>query len=454
MDLKPWTGVHFYMSIRSYVALVVASACLMALAVALLSASPSVAELGAIACFVIIGVLSHALLYRTAGSSSGSVAFIPFLAAAALSPTWITLVGVAGTVALVEYQSKRALLKALFNVAQFSVAVSVAILTLIMFGARSPLTFSNTPPASIVAYAVSFVLFLLTNSVAVSGAIAISERRKLNEVWRTNAISTALYDLISLPFAYGYAKIYAELGAGWAMALAVPLLGLRHFYRINWQLERTNRELLQLMVKAIEARDPYTSGHSRRVAEYATIIARAVGIKPKLVERIGMAALMHDVGKIHEDFAPILRKPSALTSDERAIMESHSERGAQLVATVSQLEDLVPIIRHHHERWDGTGYPARISGDGIPLGARIIMLADTIDAMTSDRPYRAALGEREVLSELTRMSGRQFDPHLCAAFLRSGAQLSLFDAVRRARADTSSSADQKATRRDVVALTA
>ena len=135
-------------------------------------------------------------------------------------------------------------------------------------------------------------------------------------------------------------------------------------------------------------------------------------------------------------------------------MESHSERGAQLVATVSQLEDLVPIVRHHHERWDGTGYPARVAGEAIPLGARVIMLADTIDAMTSDRPYRAALGEREVVAELTKMSGRQFDPHLCNAFLKSGAQISLFDAVRRARVSAISDAERAAPVRVIVALTA
>ena len=172
------------------------------------------------------------------------------------------------------------------------------------------------------AYATSFLVFLGANTLLVCGAVAIVDRRPLGEVWRKRIESTLLYDLMALPFAYGYARFYADNGAGWTLALAAPLMGVRQLYRTNWQLERTNQELLQLMVKAIEARDPYTSGHSRRVAEYASIIARAVGIKPKLVDRISMAALLHDVGKIHEDFAPILRKPSALTAEERSTMES------------------------------------------------------------------------------------------------------------------------------------
>ena len=151
----------------------------------------------------------------------------------------------------------------------------------------------------------------------------------------------------------------------------------------------------------------------------------------------------------------VLRRLKATHPHIRVIVFSvHSERGAQLVATVSQLEDLVPIIRHHHERWDGTGYPGRVSGEAIPLGARVIMLADTIDAMTSDRPYRAALGEREVVAELTRMTGRQFDPHLCSAFLKSSAQTSLFEAVRRARVNAGSNAERTSPIREIVALTA
>jgi putative nucleotidyltransferase with HDIG domain len=204
-----------------------------------------------------------------------------------------------------------------------------------------------------------------------------------------------------------------------ALGLAIPLLGARQLYKANRQLETINQELLELMVKAIEARDPYTSGHSRRVAHYSKIIARALGLGSKQVDRVATAALLHDVGKIHEVFAPILRKPGKLTSDEWAIMQTHPAKSAELVSTVSHLRDLVSAVRHHHENWDGSGYPDGLSEEAIPLESRIIMFADTIDAMTSDRPYRAALGEADVRAELIRMKGRQFDPDICDALLSS-----------------------------------
>jgi HD-GYP domain-containing protein (c-di-GMP phosphodiesterase class II) len=124
------------------------------------------------------------------------------------------------------------------------------------------------------------------------------------------------------------------------------------------------------------------------------------------------AALLHDVGKIHEEFAPILRKPGRLTDEEFAVMRTHSEKGAVLVGKVSQFEDLIPAVRGHHEAWDGSGYPQGLKGDAIPLWARIITIADTIDAMTTNRPYRLALTPEAVRDELQKHAGRQFDPRI------------------------------------------
>jgi putative nucleotidyltransferase with HDIG domain len=211
-----------------------------------------------------------------------------------------------------------------------------------------------------------------------------------------------------------------------AFFFAVPLLGLRQLYKVTGDLEQTNRELLELMVAAIEARDPYTSGHSRRVADKARLIARAIGLREKEIERIAAAALLHDVGKIHEVFGPILSKPGRLTAEEQIIMRTHPVKSAELAGTVTQLRDVVPLIRHHHENWDGTGYPDGLKADGIPLGSRIIMFADTIDAMTTDRPYRAALDAPAVRKELLRFRGTQFDPSICDALLRSSEYSKLF----------------------------
>jgi putative nucleotidyltransferase with HDIG domain len=199
--------------------------------------------------------------------------------------------------------------------------------------------------------------------------------------------------------------------------MAFPMLGVRQLYKAVFDLERINEELLQLMVAAIEARDPYTSGHSQRVARYSRVIARVLGLSSRQVEEIGTAALLHDVGKIHEEFAPILRQPRKLTAAEFEVMKTHSAKGATLVAKVSHFKSIVPAVRGHHEAWSGRGYPDGLAGDAIPLGARVIAIADTIDAMTTVRPYRPPRSMDEVRHELMRVAGVQFDPRMCAQIL-------------------------------------
>src|SRR5205807_9763634 len=152
------------------------------------------------------------------------------------------------------------------------------------------------------------------------------------------------------------------------------------------KLMQTKRDLLELMVKAIKARDPYTSEHSHRVSQYARILAKEARMSSKQVEQITTAALLHDVGKIYEDNAPLLRKEGKLTPEERRLLQSHPSRSAELVTTISKLKGPVAdAFRYHHENFDGSGYPDGVAGDNIPIGARIIMLADTLDAMTTDR---------------------------------------------------------------------
>jgi HD-GYP domain-containing protein (c-di-GMP phosphodiesterase class II) len=211
------------------------------------------------------------------------------------------------------------------------------------------------------------------------------------------------------------------------LGVILPLLFARHIYgQLNrlkdlfgeldvayGQLELNVREQLAMMVKAIEARDPYTSGHSRRVCGLSRAIATDLGLTPEKVEEIENAALLHDVGKIHAEFAPLLQKEGKLTDEEWAIMKTHSAKSAELVALFSRFQGyVVACVRHHHERWDGRGYPDGISAEAIPLGARIITIADTIDAMTTNRPYRNALPLEVVLSELNKGKSNQFDAAL------------------------------------------
>jgi putative nucleotidyltransferase with HDIG domain len=188
---------------------------------------------------------------------------------------------------------------------------------------------------------------------------------------------------------------------------------IRHIYGLYRKLQNSGRELLDLMVKAIEARDPYTSGHSVRVASLAKAIAQEAKMSAEEVELVYTAAILHDVGKIHEEFAPLLRKDSKLTPEETALLQTHSVKSADLVGIISGFRGVVQnAVRSHHERWDGGGYPDGLVAEEIPLGARIIMISDTTDAMTTDRPYRKKLPIDAVISELQKYRGTQFDPKL------------------------------------------
>jgi HD-GYP domain-containing protein (c-di-GMP phosphodiesterase class II) len=326
--------------------------------------------------------------------------------------------------------SRRAPIKVVFNTAASLFASCVVVITYRFLGGVSLLNLSEF---AFVPYLAAVAFFFAANSLTTSGIVALQEDKNPFGLWLKRLRSTFVYDLLSAPFVFVFAYIYVHFGPTGAAIFMIPILGARELYKKNWLLEKTNQELLELMVAAIEARDPYTSGHSRRVANMARVIGRAMGLRQREIDRIVVAALLHDVGKIHEVFGPILSKPGKLTTEESAIMRTHPIKSEELVRNVSSLSDILPLIRHHHENWDGSGYPDGLFGAAIPLGSRIIMFADTIDAMTTDRPYRSALGESAVRKELEKFRGKQFDPKIYDTLVASPLFSGLFEGTREPR---------------------
>jgi hypothetical protein len=370
----------------------------------------------AVVCFLVFGLMATSLSYRPSRNTTGSIGFLPILTGLLLVPHWAGVLGATGSVLIAELISRRAPIKVVFNTAACLFASSVVVISYRVLGGVSllvPSQFRFMP------YLVAVMLFFVANSLTISGIVALQEAKNPWLLWVKRLRFTLLYDLLSIPFVFVFAYIYVHFGVLGAAIFMIPLLGARQLYKTNWQLEKTNQELLELMVAAIEARDPYTSGHSRRVAEMARIIGQALRLRDREIERVVVAALLHDVGKIHEVFGPILSKPGRLTAEENAIMRTHPLKSEELARNVSSLKDVLPLIRHHHENWDGSGYPDGLFGATIPLGSRIIMFADTIDAMTTDRPYRAALDERSVRKELEKYRGKQFDPKIYDALIAS-----------------------------------
>jgi putative nucleotidyltransferase with HDIG domain len=185
---------------------------------------------------------------------------------------------------------------------------------------------------------------------------------------------------------------------------------------------RENRELflasIRALAEAIDAKDPYTRGHSERVAAYAASIASEMALPAAEVEQIRLSALLHDVGKIGVDDR-IIRKPTALSEEEFRIMKTHPIKGAAIMSAIPQLADVIPGMKYHHEKWSGGGYPEGIKGEEIPLQARIVAVADTFDAMTTTRPYQQAMETRYVVERIKQFAGARYDPVVVEAFVRA-----------------------------------
>ena len=168
---------------------------------------------------------------------------------------------------------------------------------------------------------------------------------------------------------------------------------------------------------ALDAKDPYTHGHSLRVTQYCELIAQAMGMDERKVDELRHAATLHDIGKIGLKLES-LNKPGRLTREEEDVFRTHPRMGCKILRPIQIFESLIPIIYHHHERHDGSGYPEGKAGDEIPQSARILAVADAYDAMTSNRSYRQAMTEEEAVQELLRNAGSQFDPRVVEVFVR------------------------------------
>jgi HD-GYP domain-containing protein (c-di-GMP phosphodiesterase class II) len=186
------------------------------------------------------------------------------------------------------------------------------------------------------------------------------------------------------------------------------------------RLEEAVLAVLEKVARLLEAKDPYTAYHSERVAVIALEIGREMGLHPGLLESLEVGARLHDVGKVSVPDT-VLRKEGGLSPEEWAVMREHPAMGAKALAPIASLlgREAVEIARHHHERWDGEGYPEGLRGEEIPLLARIVAVADAYEAMTSDRPYRRALSPEEAARRIREGAGAQFDPEVVEAFLRA-----------------------------------
>ena len=382
------------------------------------------------------------------GEGKGSISFVSDLAAGLLfGGFWAGAVAALST-GTSQIWNRRPPIRLVFNVAQRTFASVLAISVFAALGGSQPLTyFQQGVPFDggvflwdVFCFAAGSLSYFIANSLAVSGVLSLAQGVPLRSIWQRNTLWVLGYDLgasaLSLIIAWAYLRFEGNTVQGRLLFFLVllPIVALRHIYaKLNTlqglydqldsahdKLELALREQLEMMVKSIEARDPYTSGHSRRVAALSKAVAIDLGITGEQLVQVETAALLHDVGKIHAEFAPLLQKEGRLTQEEWEVMKTHAAKSADLVGLFSRFRDNVQLaVRSHHERWDGKGYPDGLAGEAIPVGARIIMISDTIDAMTTDRPYRKALSFEKVVAELQKYRGTQFDPAIVDATINS-----------------------------------
>jgi HD-GYP domain-containing protein (c-di-GMP phosphodiesterase class II) len=223
---------------------------------------------------------------------------------------------------------------------------------------------------------------------------------------------------VAVPSDGEFTERHLRLLAGVAHQAKLALTNAASFH----SLETTFLETVEALANALEANDEYTSSHARWITDLALRVGKGLGLDSRQLKRLELGALFHDIGKIGIP-ETILAKPGPLTPDERRLIETHPELGERIIGPIDRLEEVRPIVRHCHERYDGSGYPDRKSGEEIPLESRIIFVCDAFHAMTTDRPYRRRLATGEALRRLEEGAGSQFDPRVVAVFKQVLAEL-------------------------------
>ena len=282
-----------------------------------------------------------------------------------------------------------------------------------VFGPPRPLAVGPYADWIFSAHAVPAVLGSTAVFLAVGTAVEIGFRSRrdfnLRQFWLLNFGRNFHHLIFTLLIGAIVAVAYTDMGALAFVLFAFPILLTRDALKRSLDLRKSRLDALRALSSSVDARDRYTYDHSNRVSRLSALLAREMGFPENTVEAIESGALLHDIGKLSMDIE-ILSKPGPLDPDERAAMKLHPIESAEVVSRVELFKGAVDVVRHHHERPDGAGYPDGLKTDQIPIGARILNVADAFDAMTSDRPYRRRRSMVEALEELRKGSGSEFDP--------------------------------------------
>jgi putative nucleotidyltransferase with HDIG domain len=406
MSTLPWTA-------RLYISLVTA----LAIGAVLLSALTLENDAGlwpvALVFAVVIAVLDAIPIGLYGEQVEITISDSIKFAAVLLYPAPVAILGIFIGTLLGEVPAKRGWFKKVFNISAMTLTWSVVACFYLVL--RQPQIDFFGSLQNIFALIVSGLAGFGINSVLVSLVIGLAAHLPFRYVWSRNYRQVIWHDLSMVPLGAFLAVLWRFNPISVVLA-GLPLLVVRDAYKTANELQRQTFDALRALVRVIDERDQHTFDHSERVSNYARMIASALDLPQEEIEVIAPAALLHDLGKVGmaDD---ILFNPKRLDLDERKSAEQHAEIGGELLSRFPLFEKGAVLVRHHHERYDGTGYPDGLKGETIPIGARIISIADAYQAMTEERPYRPALSQREAIARLIEGSGSQFDPRVVQAFL-------------------------------------
>lgn len=342
-------------------------------------------------------------------SVSTPITFASIVIFGAYPAAWLEAVSAIVVEGLVN---RRPLEKVFFNVPVLALSTGLAGLAF----QSLPFSQSLTSPLFLIPLVVCGVVHWLVNTSLVSTIIGLSDGRNPLRIWRSNYFWNLRHLVAFVPLTAIIILVY-RFAAPWTLALfIIPLLLLRYAYRLYLDMKETHIATLTALTSALDAKDAYTHGHSYRVSRYALLLGRALGLSGKRMELLEYAALLHDIGKIGVS-GDIISKDGKLTDEEYRAMKAHPAIGAKIIERLKFLNEAAQIVKYHHERPDGKGYPDGLKGEAIPFEARILQVCDTLDAMTSTRSYRKARSIEETLEEFRKYRGTQFDPEVVDALV-------------------------------------
>ncbi|MTI66747.1 MAG: HD-GYP domain-containing protein [Firmicutes bacterium] len=269
---------------------------------------------------------------------------------------------------------------------------------------------------SILSLILALLTYVILNTTIVVKFISIINNQNFTRMWFYNIKGTIVNSITVCVLGVIIAIAYIGYGPGAVLLFFGPLLLARYSFKLYMDTKHVYMETIHALTKTMEAKDAYTSGHSSRVEKYAVKLAKALNLSDKKIENIKTASLLHDIGKIGVDDV-ILKKPDKLTEKEYDQIKKHPVIGAEIIDDVDFLKGVSKIVKYHHERYDGSGYPDGLKENNIPFEAAIVSVADAFDAMTSDRPYRNGLSKEKALDIINENAGTQFHPKLAKEFI-------------------------------------